>query len=89
MKAVILVVLLIAAAAILAVERDPIIAEWTATYPSDPALKMSLQLCYIEDRQFNRLSSASRTRQMAAHPRGHCPVAILPPTAAVITLLDT
>jgi hypothetical protein len=61
MKVVIVAgLLIIAAATILAVERDAIIAGWTAIYPSDPIMKTALQLCYIEDRQFNRLSSASR-----------------------------
>jgi hypothetical protein len=58
--AIIAGLLIIAAAATLAVERDAIIAEWTTIYPCDPAMKMALQLCYIEDRQFNRLSSTSR-----------------------------
>jgi hypothetical protein len=43
------------------VERDQIIKYWSAAYPSDPAQKNALQLCYVEDHQFNRLSSAART----------------------------
>jgi hypothetical protein len=58
--AIIAGLLIIAAAATLAVERDAIIAGWITIYPSDSAMKMALQLCYIEDRQFSRLSSASR-----------------------------
>jgi hypothetical protein len=60
MKVVIAGLFIIATAAILAVNRHAIVAGWNTIYPSDPALKMALQVCYIEDRQFNRLSAASR-----------------------------
>jgi hypothetical protein len=43
------------------IEHDLLIKHWSAMFPSDPAQKTALQLCYIEDREFNRLSPASRT----------------------------
>jgi len=52
--------LAIAASVIAVAERGPIIDEWLAVYPSNPALETSLQACATENRQFNRLSTVSR-----------------------------
>jgi hypothetical protein len=59
-RAPFLVAFLIAGAVFVAVEHDAIVAKWTAIYPSDPARKEALQRCYIENRQFSRLSDEAR-----------------------------
>jgi hypothetical protein len=33
---------------------------WRAVYPGDPGQKTALQLCYIENHQFNRMSAQAR-----------------------------
>jgi hypothetical protein len=43
------------------IERGPIVRQWSAMYPSDHTEKTALQLCYIEDHGFNRLSPTART----------------------------
>jgi hypothetical protein len=59
-QAPILIALLIIAGVFLVVERDGVIAKWSAMYPTDPREKAALQLCYIENQQFNRLSDQAR-----------------------------
>jgi hypothetical protein len=41
-------------------QRDGIVAQWTAVYPSDPAREEALHLCYIENPTFNRLRARQR-----------------------------
>ena len=60
MKKPAIVILAIAATLIMVAERNQIIDEWMAVYPSDPSLRTSLQSCAMEDRQFNRLSAVTR-----------------------------
>jgi len=62
MKTPAIVILAIAASVIVVAERDQILDEWSTIYPSEPTLKNSLQLCAMEDRQFNRLSTSARRR---------------------------
>jgi hypothetical protein len=42
------------------VERNGIIAEWRAMYPTEPRERAALQLCYTENHQFNRMSDLAR-----------------------------
>jgi hypothetical protein len=51
---------LVIAAVFAAIEHHAIVAEWTAMYPSDPARKKAIWLCYTENPEFNRLSAAAR-----------------------------
>jgi hypothetical protein len=61
--------LIIAAAAIFAVERDAIMAGWTTIYPGDPAMKTALQLCSIEDDPDEVVALVGRHCQLEALSR--------------------
>ena len=60
MKTLAIAILAIAASVIVVAQRDQIIDEWLAVYPSNLLLKISLQSCAMEDRQFNRLNAVTR-----------------------------
>jgi hypothetical protein len=55
-----LILFLVIAGVFLLVEHDGVIAKWRAMYPTDPREKAALQLCYVENQQFNRLSDQAR-----------------------------
>jgi hypothetical protein len=59
-QAPILIPFLIVAGVLLVGERNGIIADWRAMYPTDPREKTAIQLCYIENHQFNRMSDEAR-----------------------------
>ena len=59
-QAPVLIPFLILAGAFVTLEYDGVIAEWRAMYPPDPREKTALQLCYVENHQFNRMSDQSR-----------------------------
>jgi hypothetical protein len=56
----ILVPFLLIAGLVLVLEHNELIAKWHAMYPTDPREKAALQLCYVDDHQFNRLSAEAR-----------------------------
>jgi hypothetical protein len=55
-----LILFLVIAGVFFVRERNEVIAKWSAMYPSDPREKAALQLCYVEDHQFNRMSDQAR-----------------------------
>ena len=55
-----LVATLLASLVLGVVDFGAIPAWCRAMYPSDPEQKTALQLCYIENHQFNRMSAAAR-----------------------------
>jgi hypothetical protein len=55
-----LIAVLLASVAIGVVDIDAVAAWWLAMYPSDPEQTTALQLCYIENHQFNRMSADAR-----------------------------
>ena len=59
-QAPILIPFLIIAGVFFVVERNGIIAEWRAMYPTEPRERAALQLCYTENHQFNRMSDLAR-----------------------------
>jgi hypothetical protein len=52
--------LLLIVMAIGVTQRDAIVAQWEAVFPSDLARQKTLHLCYTEDPTFNRLRARQR-----------------------------
>jgi hypothetical protein len=60
MTARLLIAVLFASVAIGVVNIDAIGGWWRAMYPRDAEQQTALQLCYIENHQFNRMSAEAR-----------------------------
>jgi hypothetical protein len=59
-QAPILSLFLIVGAAFVSLEYKGVITEWRAMYPTDAKQQAALQLCYVENHQFNRMSNEDR-----------------------------
>jgi hypothetical protein len=55
-----LFIVLAAAAAFAVIERDAVVEEWDAAYPSDPDKQSAIQRCFNDNHNFDRLSGPAR-----------------------------
>jgi hypothetical protein len=55
-----LFIVLAAAAAFALIERDAIVEEWNAVYPSDPDKQTAIHRCFNDNPNFDRLSGPAR-----------------------------
>ena len=60
LKRPILVLLVIGAASFAAMKPETVKAFYEGIYPSDPVRRQALDMCFMEDHQFNRLDTSER-----------------------------
>jgi hypothetical protein len=60
LRRVLTTLVVVAAGVLVAVHPDAVKAFYEGIYPSDPAKREALELCFIQDQRFNRLDSAER-----------------------------
>ena len=56
----IIVLLVVGAAGFAAMKPEVVKAFYEGIYPSDPVKRQALDMCFMEDHQFNRLDAAAR-----------------------------
>ena len=59
-QAPILSLFLIIGAVFISLEYKGVTTEWRAMYPTDAKQQAALQLCYVDNHQFNRMSNEAR-----------------------------